>query len=146
MRDASGGAAETNSSDTVSDVDARLYAAARRSNRHHHQVLQFNFNSPLPPGSGVSSSSFTFAFASNKAAGNPGATTSRPGAPSDNALLATYGSSGSPIACASGTTVSTTTTSLPILTTTADANDLRIRAIIWDRTPRRWTWTRATRA
>jgi len=132
LRDASGGAGETNSSDTVSYTDARLYVGGTPgTTANTGKYVEFNFNSPLPPGSGVSSSSFTFSFASNKAAGNP-CYYLEVRRTSDNALLATYGSSGSPIACAAGTTVSTTTTSLPILTTTTDANDLRIRAITWD--------------
>lgn len=132
VRDASGGAGETNSSDTVSYVDGRLFVGGTfGTTANTSKYFEFNFNSPLPPGSGVSSSSFTFAFASNKAAGNPCYYVEARRS-SDNSLLATYGSSGSPVACASGTTITTTTTSLPILTTTTDANDLRIRAIVWD--------------
>jgi hypothetical protein len=132
VRDASGGAGETNSSDTVSYVDARLFVGGTfGTTANTGKYFEFNMNSPLPPGSGVSSSSFTFAFASNKVSGNP-CYYLEVRRTSDNALLATYGSSGSPIACAAGQTVTTTTTSLPILTTTTDANDLRIRAITWD--------------
>jgi len=132
VRDASGGAGETNSSDTVSYADARLYVAGTfGTTANTSKYFEFNFNSPLPPGSAVSSASFTFTWASHVAAGDPCYYLEARRA-SDNALLATYGSSGSPIACMSGTTPVTTTTSLPILTTTSDANDLRIRVIGWD--------------
>ena len=66
------------------------------------KYFEFNFNSPLPPGSAVSSASFTFTFASHSAAGDPCYYLEARRA-SNNTLLATYGSSGSPIACMSGT-------------------------------------------
>jgi hypothetical protein len=132
VRDASGGAAETNSSDPVSYVDARPYVGGTfGTTANTSKYFEFNFNSPLPPGSSVSSASFTFTFASHVAAGDPCYYLETRRA-SDNTLLATYGSSGSPIACMSGVTMVTTTTSLPILTTTTDANDLRVRVIAWD--------------
>jgi hypothetical protein len=132
VRDASGGGAETNSSDLLSYVDGRPFVGGTfGTTASTTRYFEFNFNSPLPPGSSVSSASFTFTFSSHVGGGDPCYYLEARRA-SDNALLATYGSSGSPIACMSGTTMVTTTTSLPILTSTTDANDLRIRVIGWD--------------
>jgi hypothetical protein len=41
--------------------------------------------------------------------------------------LATYGSAGSPIGCTSGTSQASFTVSLPVVASTVDANDLRVR-------------------
>jgi hypothetical protein len=46
---------------------------------------------------------------------------------STSAVLATYGSSGSPVACNATTSLSAVSTSIPILTSTSQANDLAIR-------------------
>jgi len=47
-------------------------------------------------------------------------------------LLATHGSSGSPVSCSTGTSYQTDTVSLPEINTAAKANAVRIRMIVWN--------------
>ena len=66
VRDASGGAAETNSDDALSYADAVLvttgkWATTFASNR----FVQFDFNSPRPDGVPVNSAQFNFRMAPN---------------------------------------------------------------------------------
>jgi hypothetical protein len=74
----------------------------------------------------VSGTSFSLTFASGLA----GETTCfyfEVRAASSGAVLASHGSSGSPLGCVTGTGLSTVATSIPSVTTADQANDLRIR-------------------
>ena len=89
------------------------------------RYVEFELNAPLASGVGVTGATFELAMAS-----------SGPGQAcvylevrriSSGALIATYGSPGSPVGCVTGTTSGTVSTALGAATTTSVANDLRIR-------------------
>jgi hypothetical protein len=95
------------------------------------RYVDFAFNSPLPTGVGMASASFSFRFAS----ATPGSTACfyfevRSEATGDP--IETHGSTGSPVACVTGTSLSTSTTSLTAIPTTTVADDLRVRVFADD--------------
>jgi hypothetical protein len=89
------------------------------------RYVQFDLNSPLPAGLGASTT-FNLRFAS----ASPSATfcvyldVRRT---STGSVLGTYGSSSSPLGCASGTTMATIAQSLGVVGSTDTANDLSVR-------------------
>jgi hypothetical protein len=90
------------------------------------KYLQFDMNAPLPGGLTVSSPVFNLRFAS----GSGSATACvylEVRSIASGALLATYGSTGSPAACVTGTTPTTLSQAIAVITTTDLANDLRVR-------------------
>lgn len=127
VRDASDGGATTDESSTHAfDDGLRRSTNAWSSSFSGTRYLEFDFNSPLPAGLTVSSASFNFKFASLGA--GTGCYYFETRVASTGSLLATYGSSGSPVGCVTGTTQTSFSTSiLSSVTTTDIANDLRIR-------------------
>src|SRR5918911_945136 len=128
VRDASGGGAETNSSDALSyaagtTVTTKSWASTFSSTRFD----DFDFSSGRPGGISVSSATFSFTFAATRAADTVCFYVEVRRA-STNALLGTHGSSGTPSACTTGTALSAATVDVSAEVTTTDiANDLRIR-------------------
>jgi hypothetical protein len=128
VRDASGGGAETNSSDALSYADGttvttKSWASTFSSTRFD----DFDFSSGRPGGISVSSATFSFTFAATRAADTVCFYVEVRRA-STNALLGTHGSSATPSACTTGTALSAATVDVSAEVTTTDiANDLRIR-------------------
>ena len=125
LRDASG-PSEADQSHPLAFVDTKTVAlgpwpAAFSTSRY----LDFVLTAPLQTGNSTSNMNFNFRFAST------GANTScfyfevRRASTGD--VLGTHGSATNPVACATGTTMVSTTTPIPEVTTTTLANDLRIR-------------------
>ena len=102
---------------TTTSAWSSAFAAAR--------YLEFELNDSLAPDVAVSSASFAFRFASSGA--GQACFYFEVRRISTGAVLATHGSSGSPVGCVTGTTLTTFSTSIPSLATTSIANDLRIR-------------------
>ena len=127
VRDASGGAAETNSSDTLSYADGTTATTKSWSSAFGATRFDdFDFSGGRPAAVAVTSATFNFTFAPSRS--NDGACFYvEVRRASTNALLGTHGSSGSPSACSTGTTVSATVSISAEVTSTDDANDLRIR-------------------
>jgi hypothetical protein len=101
---------------------ATAYSATR--------YVDFDLNAPLPAGGRVvSSASFRMKFASTGGAGSGNACFYfEVRRASTGAVLGTYGSSGSPVACSAGATQGVSTTDISAqVTNTTIANDLRIR-------------------
>ncbi len=127
LRDASSGA-ESNQSDALSFADAIVsttgnWTTAFASTRY----LQFDFNSPLAAGLSVSAATFDFRMIPN-ASSETACYYFEVRRISTDAVLNTYGSSGAPVACITGATYNTTSTSIVADVSTTDiANDLRIR-------------------
>jgi hypothetical protein len=127
VRDASGGAAETNSSDVLSYADGltattKSWSSAFAATRFD----DFDFSGGRPAAVPVTSATFNFTFAPSRS--NDGACFYvEVGRASTNALLGTHGSSGSPSACSTGSTVAATVSVSSEVTNTDIANDLRIR-------------------
>jgi hypothetical protein len=127
VRDASGGGVETNSSDTLSysdgvTVTTKSWSSAFGATRFD----DFDFSSGRPAGVPVSSATFNFTFAPSRA-NDDACFYIEVRRASTNALLGTHGSSGSPSACSTGSTVSATVSVSAEVTNTDIANDLRIR-------------------
>jgi len=127
VRDASGGAAETNSSDTLSYADGTTATTKSWSSAFGATRFDdFDFSGGRPAAVAVTSATFNFTFAPSRS--NDGACFYvEVRRASTNALLGTHGSSGSPSACSTGTTVSATVSISAEVTSTDDANDLRLR-------------------
>ena len=128
VRDASSGTEVDRSSPFALAGDSRTattkaWAAAFDSSRY----LLFDMSAPLPSGLSVASPAFRLTFAST------GPTTAcvylEVRQISTNALLATYGSSGSPAACVTGTSFTTLVQSLPVVASTDLVDDLRVRVL-----------------
>jgi hypothetical protein len=127
LRDASSGT-EANASDAkaFSGVTAttKTWATAWGTTRY----LTYDMNSPLPAGVATSGVTLNFDFADS----NVSATTQvcfyfEVLLRSTSAVIGTHGSTASPVACEPTTTIHTTSTPLPEVTTSDIADDLRIK-------------------
>ena len=90
------------------------------------RYLDFALSAPLPGGLATSSVSFSFDFADD-VAGQTACFYIEVYRASDSSLLGTHGSSGSPLACVTGTTLTHTATTLTEVTSSDTVNDLRVR-------------------
>jgi hypothetical protein len=128
IRDAAAGGAAANVSVQPDFADGVTFAtgawgAAFSTTRY----VEFVYNAPLATPGSVTSPSFTFRFA------DPSTGTAcfyfDVRRASDSGLISTYGSAAAPVACQTGTTLTTSTTALAAtdLATNAAANDVRIR-------------------
>lgn len=127
VRDASGGAAETNSSDVLSYADGltvttKSWSSAFAATRFD----DFDFSGGRPAAVPVTSATFNFTFAPSRS-NDDACFYVEVRRASTNALLGTHGSSGSPSACSTGSTVAATVSVSSEVTNTDIANDLRIR-------------------
>lgn len=89
------------------------------------RYLEFDLNDSLASGVAISAATFDFRFASSGA--GQACYYFEVRRISTSAVLGTYGSSGSPVGCVTGTTQTSFSTSVPAAGTTSIANDLRIR-------------------
>jgi hypothetical protein len=89
------------------------------------RYLEFDLNDSLASGVAVSSPTFDFRFSSSGA--GQACFYFEVRRISTGAVLGTYGSSGSPVGCVTGTSLTAVSTGIPALATTSIANDLRIR-------------------
>ncbi len=89
------------------------------------RYLEFDLNDSLASGVAVSAATFDFSFASSGAGEACYYIEVR--RISTGAVLGTYGSSGSPLGCVIGTTLTSFSTPIPSVATTSIANDLRVR-------------------
>ncbi len=102
---------------TITSAWSTAFAADR--------YVEFEFNDSLASGVAVTATSLDLAFAS-KGAGEA-CVYIEVRRISNDMLLATHGSPGSPLGCVTGTTPVTVSTALSAIATTSLANDLRIR-------------------
>lgn len=89
------------------------------------RYVEFDLNDSLAPGVAVSAASFDFRFASSGT--GQACYYFEVRMISTGAILGTHGSSGSPVGCVTGTTMTSFSTSVPAVATTSIANDLRVR-------------------
>lgn len=129
FRDASSGT-ETNVTDAVSFADGRLRTTSSVPTAFSAtRYLQFDLAPALDDTRAVSSPAFNFRFASN-AAGRTSCFYFDVRRTSTGTVLATHGSTSSPVGCVTGTTQQTFTTNVPSVTTAAIADDLSIRVYL----------------
>jgi hypothetical protein len=92
------------------------------------RYVEFALNSPLPSGISLSDAAFSFTFADDDGAGaNQFCYYFQVRKTSDNSVLATHGSSGSPVGCEAVRAMTTISTPIPSVSTTDLANDVTIR-------------------
>jgi hypothetical protein len=125
--DSSSGSAQSRSSATAFGNDglyflSRTWPSAFDSSRY----LDLEFNSPLPAGLTAQSVALNIRVSSDAGTGSACLYLEVRRA-STNALLSSHGSSGSPLACTSGTQVTTLNVGLAVVSTADVANDLRVR-------------------
>jgi hypothetical protein len=131
LRDASAGTL-TDSSDVTAFADGRVGATgAFGSTFSTSRYVQFDLNHSLPTGQSVSSASFNFRFAAS-ANTRTSCFYFDVRRISTSAVLATHGSSASPVGCVTGTTQQTFSTALSEVTTSTIADDLRVRVYVKD--------------
>lgn len=127
ISDTSSGSATDGSYSIAFASDSRYFTtvawpAAFDSGRY----IELDLNAPLPAGLAASSVQLSLRFTGDSG----GASTCvyvELRRISSGALLSSHGSSGSPLACVSGTTYGTSSPSLSAVTTSDLANDLRVR-------------------
>jgi hypothetical protein len=88
--------------------------------------VEFDLNGPLPDGLSVIGAQIDIRFAAD-AGGATACYYVELRRASDGSLVSSHGSTSSPLACVTGTTFVGDTISLPVLSTTDAANDLRVR-------------------
>jgi len=130
IRDASGGAGETTSDDSRSyGADLRTTTTGSWSSSFAStRYVEFDFSGPTPSGISVSSAQFNFKWSAFNATDTSCVYIAVYRA-STSTLLNTYGSSGSPLACAATATPNQTINQAisGSVTTTNTLNDLRVR-------------------
>jgi hypothetical protein len=127
LRDASGGAAETNSDDTLSYSDALVKTTANWATTFAaNRYVEFDFNSARPGGVAVSSAQFNYRMAANGTL-ETACFYFEVYRASTSTLIGTHGSTGTPVACNATTTQTTYSTTLAEVTDTTILNDLRVR-------------------
>jgi hypothetical protein len=92
------------------------------------RFMEWEYTGTRPPGLSTSGVSFVFTFRDQDAnTGNQWCYYLEARKISDDSVIATYGSSGTPLACEAAGVMTTVTTPLPAITTTDQVNDLKIR-------------------
>ena len=128
VADASGGGAETDASAPLGyAADGLAYTTGAWSSAFATtRYLDVDYNNALPAGLGVANAKMNVRIVGN-AGGDTVCYYVELRRKSTNAVVATYGSSSTPLDCETGTSYATVSTSLPGLSDTDLANDLRIR-------------------
>ena len=131
LRDASAGGSEVNVSDPIAfasdgrTVDTSTPPTSFNTSRY----LEIDANGPLPANVSPISATFNMRFAAGAASSTACFYFDLRRA-STNAVLATHGSATNPLGCVTGTAQTSFSTALPAVSSTAIANDLRIRVYI----------------
>jgi len=132
VTDASSGSVVDQSSATAFGADGRYFLSrAWPTAFDSGRYLELEPNAPLPAGLGVSNASLDLRVASDAGSGSVCLYVELRRA-SNNNLLSSHGSSGSPLACTSGTSTTVLNVPLTAVTTTDLANDLRVRVFARD--------------
>jgi hypothetical protein len=131
LADASGGGTALNASDPIAfGSDGRTVATSTPPNTFNsNRYLEMDANGPLPANATPTSAAFNLRMA----AGSRGSTACfyfDVRRASTNAVLATHGSATSPVGCVTGTTQTGFSTAMPAVSSTAVANDLRVRVYV----------------
>jgi len=131
LRDASGGGSALNVSDPIAFAsDGHTVATSTPpTSFNSNRYLEIDANGPLPTSAALSSATFNMRFAAGSGSGTACFYFDLRRA-STNAVLATHGSAASPVGCVTGTTQTSFSTALPAVSSTAIANDLRVRVYI----------------
>jgi hypothetical protein len=126
LRDASAGSGEVDWTSQTAAADTRTFSTGVWATSFGTKYVEFDMNDALPSGQSVSNAAFNFRFAA-AAAGEQACIYFELRRASNGSNISTHGSTSSPAACVTGTTLQTFTTTLGQLTTTALADDVRLR-------------------
>jgi hypothetical protein len=130
LGDASSGIAADASAEPAFAGDGLVFRTARFDNAFATgRYLDFDMAAPLPAGQAVTGATFNLRYAA-QAGGQTACFFLELRRASTGAVLSTHGSSGSPLGCVTGTSQQTFATALPALTTSALANDVRVRVFV----------------
>ncbi|HSD23321.1 MAG TPA: hypothetical protein VLB79_03255 [Solirubrobacterales bacterium] len=131
MRDASAGGSEVNVSDPIAFAsDGRTVTTSTPPTSFNTgRYLEVDFNGPLPTNASPTSATFNMRFAAGAGSGTACFYFDLRRA-STNAVLATHGSAANPVGCVTGTAQTSLSTALPAVSSTAIANDLRVRVYV----------------
>jgi parallel beta-helix repeat protein len=146
LRDASAGGAEKAASDPLAFADGRTMATgAFATSSSPTRYLEFVMNAPLASGAAVSGAKVRLTFASAGGTGSGNACMYfEVRRASSGALLGTHGSASAPAACSAGAALKATATSVPEVSTSAVADDLKIRVYGWETGGKAWKVDLAT--
>jgi hypothetical protein len=131
LRDASAGGSAVNVSDPIAFAsDGRtLETSTPPTSFNTGRYLEIDANGPLPTNATPTSATFSMRLAVGT-----GSSTAcfyfDVRRASTNAVLATHGSAASPVGCVTGTAQTSFSTALPAVSSTAIANDLRLRVYV----------------
>jgi hypothetical protein len=132
VSDRSSGSATDGSSANAFANDSRYFLTRAWSTAFaSDRYLDFDLNGPLPTGLTAQSVTATIRVSSDLGAGSVCAYVELRRA-STNVVLSTHGSAGTPLACTSGTTVTTLSMTLTAVSSTDVANDVRLRLFLMD--------------
>ncbi len=130
VQDRSSGSASDQSSQFVVAGDGRSATTkAWGTSFSGSRYVAFDLSAPVPRGLAITSPVFRLTFGS--AAGSTACVYLDVVTISTNAVLASYGSAGSPAACVTGAAPVSTQVAVPVVTTSDMVDDLRIR--VWGR-------------
>lgn len=130
FQDLSAGGAGTNADLALAYADAVIKITGNWSSSFSStRYLEFDLNAPQPGGLSLSSPTFDFRMIPN-AGGETACYYFEVRKASDGSILGTHGSTGSPVACITGSTYSTTSTAISEVTGSNVSNDLRIRVFV----------------
>jgi len=143
VSDASAGSTAVSAADPWLAVDARVFTtSALTSSFSSSRYVELTLSTPLAGNVPVSSVTLNVTMAA--AAGGTGCIYAEVRRASTSALLGTQGSSSSPLACSSSTTQATTTSSLTYITSSTDADDLKIKVFVRNSTSQTLAFDRLT--
>ena len=125
VQDSSSGTAATQSHPVAFADGANVVLAPWATTFSATRYIEVAFNAPLPAGLTVSGATFNLVFSS--AAANTTCVYFEVRRGSTNEVLSSHGSATTPFACSSNTTPVTSATALTGVTTSALANDLKVR-------------------
>jgi hypothetical protein len=131
LRDASAGGTAVNTSDPIAFAsDGRTLATSTPPTSFStNRYLEIDFNGPLPANATPASATFNMRFAAGARSSTACFYFDLRRA-STNTVLATHGSAANPVGCVTGTTLTSFSTVLPAVSSTAIANDLRVRVYV----------------
>jgi hypothetical protein len=133
-------------SDPFAFADGRLDTTSNTATTFaSNRYLDLDFDSVVPSGLAPQGVTFNFDFADDNGDGKTTCFYFEVRRASTNAVLGTFGSTGSPVACESSVTMQQTSTSIASAVTSAGvANDLRVRVFATDEGGNTWRIDRAT--
>jgi len=143
LRDASAGSTPVSGLDPWAAVDARLFTTSNLASAFNAaRYIELTMSSPLAPSIPVSAVTLNLTMAAN--GGGTACLYAEIRRASTNVLLGTHGSASSPLVCSSSTTQATTTVALGTITSSTDADDLKVKLFLRSSTSRRIAFDRVT--